>query len=183
MDGEGEGQKRKRTFRQESKKKAKLDDGSAKLKSGFGAKMLAKMGYSGDGGLGREGEGISEPIQVVMRGTKGGVGIVAEKSEQQRREERRKAEADGKEYVDTSEEERRARKQKKAKAKGEARIAAPRPKKTVFEMEAAGMHVPLALQSIIDATTGASTPTSVSPCAAPILYLLKAPSKHACAET
>jgi tuftelin-interacting protein 11 len=27
-------------------------------------------------------------------------------------------------------------------------------------MEAAGMHVPLALQSIIDATTGASTPTS-----------------------
>lgn len=160
MDGEGEGQKRKRTFRQESKKKAKLDDGSAKLKSGFGAKMLAKMGYSGDGGLGREGEGISEPIQVVMRGTKGGVGIVAEKSEQQRREERRKAEANGEEYVDTSEEERRARKQKKAKAKGEARIAAPRPKKTVFEMEAAGMHVPLALQSIIDATTGASTPTS-----------------------
>ncbi|KAH4351104.1 hypothetical protein HBH98_041530 [Parastagonospora nodorum] len=160
MDGDGDGQKRKRTFRQEPKKKAKLDDGSAKLKSGFGAKLLAKMGYTGEGGLGREGEGISEPIQVVMRGTKGGVGIVAEKSEQQRREERRKAEANGEGYVDTSEEERRQKKQKKAKAKGEARTAAPRPKKTVFEMEAAGMHVPLALQSIIDATTGASTPTS-----------------------
>jgi tuftelin-interacting protein 11 len=158
---EGDGQKRKRTFRQEPKKKPKLDDGSAKLKSGFGAKLLAKMGYKGEGGLGREGEGISEPIQVVLRGSKGGVGIVSEKSEQQRREERRKAEANGEQYVDSEEEERRARKQKKAKAKGEARPAAgPRPKKTVFEMEAAGMHVPLALQSIIDATTGASTPTS-----------------------
>lgn len=156
---DGDGQKRKRTFRQEPKKKPKLDDGSAQLKSGFGAKMLAKMGYKGEGGLGRGGEGISEPIQVVMRGTKGGVGIVAEKSEQQRREERRKAEANGEEYVDTSEEERRARK-KKAKAKSEARTAGPRPKKTIFEMEAAGMHVPLALQSIIDPTTGASTPTS-----------------------
>jgi tuftelin-interacting protein 11 len=157
---DGDGQKRKRTFRQEPKKKPKLDDGSAKLKAGFGAKLMAKMGYKGEGGLGREGEGIAEPIQVVMRGTKGGVGIVTEKSEQQRREERRKAEANGEEYVDTSEEERRVKKQKKAKAKGEARTAGPRPKKTVFEMEAAGMHVPLALQSIIDATTGASTPAS-----------------------
>jgi tuftelin-interacting protein 11 len=157
---DSDGQKRKRTFRQEPKKKAKLDDGSAKLKSGFGAKLLAKMGYKGEGGLGREGDGISEPIQVVLRGSKGGVGIVAEKSEQQRREERKKAEANGEEYVDTSEEERRKKKQKKAKARGEARTTAPRPKKTVFEMEAAGMHVPLALQSIIDATTGASTPTS-----------------------
>ncbi|KAH7068649.1 GC-rich sequence DNA-binding factor-like protein-domain-containing protein [Paraphoma chrysanthemicola] len=157
---EGDGQKRKRTFRQEPKKKPKLDDGSAKLKAGFGAKLMAKMGYKGEGGLGREGEGISEPIQVVMRGTKGGVGIVAEKSEQQRREERRKAEANGEEYVDTSEEERRKKKEKKTKARGEARTTVPRPKKTVFEMEAAGMHVPLALQSIIDATTGASTPTS-----------------------
>jgi tuftelin-interacting protein 11 len=157
---DSDGQKRKRTFRQEPKKKAKLDDGSAKLKSGFGAKLMAKMGYKGEGGLGREGDGISEPIQVVLRGSKGGVGIVAEKSEQQRREERRKAEANGEEDVDSSEEERKKKKERKAKAKGEARTAAPRPKKTVFEMEAAGMHVPLALQSIIDATTGASTPAS-----------------------
>jgi tuftelin-interacting protein 11 len=157
---DGDGQKRKRTFRQEPKKKPKLDDGSAKLKAGFGAKLMAKMGYKGEGGLGREGDGIAEPIQVVLRGTKGGVGIVTEKSEQQRREERRKAEANGEVYVDTSEEESQAKKDKKAKAKGEARTTAARPKKTVFEMEAAGMHVPLALQSIIDATTGASTPTS-----------------------
>ncbi|KAF1912697.1 GC-rich sequence DNA-binding factor-like protein-domain-containing protein [Ampelomyces quisqualis] len=160
MDADADAPKRKRTFRQEPKKKAKLDHGSAPLKSGFGAKLMAKMGYRGEGGLGREGEGISEPIQVVLRGTKGGVGIVAEKSEQQRREERRKAEANGDEYVDSEEEERRARRVKKARAQQETRTAAPRPKKTLFDMEAAGMHVPLVLQSIIDATTGASTPAS-----------------------
>ena len=80
--------KRKFNFRQEPKKKPKTEDGSAALKTGFGAKMMAKMGYKGTGGLGREGEGIAEPIQVVLRGSKGGVGIVSEKSEQQKREER-----------------------------------------------------------------------------------------------
>ncbi|KAH6633273.1 GC-rich sequence DNA-binding factor-like protein-domain-containing protein [Boeremia exigua] len=151
--------KRKFNFRQEPKKKPKTDDGSAALKTGFGAKMMAKMGYKGTGGLGREGEGIAEPIQVVLRGSKGGVGIVAEKSEQQKREERRKAEVNGDTYLDSDEEDRRERKNR-AKAARAARSAAPRPKKTLFELEAAGMHVPLALQSIIDATTGASTPTS-----------------------
>ncbi|KAF3037805.1 hypothetical protein E8E12_005751 [Didymella heteroderae] len=152
--------KRKFNFRQEAKKKPRTDDASTALKSGFGAKMMAKMGYKGVGGLGKEGEGIAEPIQVVLRASKGGVGIVSEKSEQQKREERRKAEANGDEYVDSSEEERRERKNK-AKAARQARSAAPpRPKKTLFELEAAGMHVPLALQSIIDATTGASTPTT-----------------------
>ncbi|KAI4951731.1 hypothetical protein J4E86_007147 [Alternaria arbusti] len=154
-----EGGKRKHSFRQQPNKRAKAEDGSA-LKSGFGAKMLAKMGYKGEGGLGKEGAGISEPIQVVNRGTKGGIGSVAEKSEQQRREERRKAEENGEKYVDTSEEEREEKKKRKAKARGETRSSVPRPKKTVFELEQAGMHVPLALQSIIDATTGASTPTS-----------------------
>ncbi|KAF7454661.1 GCFC domain containing protein [Pyrenophora tritici-repentis] len=112
-----DGGKRKHSFRQQPNKRAKADDGSA-LKAGFGAKMLAKMGYKGEGGLGKEGAGISEPIQVVNRGTKGGIGIVAEKSEQQRREEKRKAEANG----------------ENPSAKEDA--------------------------SIIDATTGASTPTS-----------------------
>ncbi|KAG9203149.1 hypothetical protein G6514_003066 [Epicoccum nigrum] len=153
--------KRKFNFRQEPKKKPKTEDGSAALKTGFGAKMMAKMGYKGTGGLGKEGEGIAEPIQVVLRGSKGGVGIVSEKSEQQKREERRKAEANGEEYVDSEEEERRERKKRaKATREAQARSAAPRPKKTLFELEAAGMHVPLALQNIIDATTGASTPTS-----------------------
>ncbi|USP81369.1 uncharacterized protein yc1106_08643 [Curvularia clavata] len=156
---DAEGGKRKHSFRQQPNKRAKAEDGSA-LKTGFGAKMLAKMGYKGEGGLGKEGSGISEPIQVVNRGTKGGIGSVAEKSEQQKREERRKAEENGEKYVDTSEEEREERRKRKAKARGEARTAAPRPKKTLYELEAAGMHVPPVLQSIIDATTGASTPTS-----------------------
>lgn len=156
---DADGAKRKRSFRQEPNKKAKTEHGSA-LKSGFGAKMLAKMGYTGEGGLGKEGGGIAEPIQVVLRGTKGGVGIVGEKSAQQKREERKRAEANGDKYADTSDEEREERHRQKAKARGEARTAGPRPKKTLFELEAAGMHVPPALQSFIDATTGASTPTS-----------------------
>ncbi|EUC43826.1 hypothetical protein COCMIDRAFT_27733 [Bipolaris oryzae ATCC 44560] len=156
---DADGGKRKHSFRQQPNKRAKVEDGSA-LKTGFGAKMLAKMGYKGEGGLGKEGAGISEPIQVVNRGTKGGIGSVAEKSEQQKREERRKAEENGEKYVDTSEEEREERKKRKAKARGEARTATPRPKKTLYELEAAGMHVPPILQSIIDATTGASTPAS-----------------------
>ncbi|EMD93224.1 hypothetical protein COCC4DRAFT_132585 [Bipolaris maydis ATCC 48331] len=156
---DADGGKRKHSFRQQPNKRAKVEDGSA-LKTGFGAKMLAKMGYKGEGGLGKEGAGISEPIQVVNRGTKGGIGSVAEKSEQQKREERRKAEENGERYVDTSEEEREERKKRKAKARGEARTATPRPKKTLYELEAAGMHVPPVLQSIIDATTGASTPAS-----------------------
>ncbi|EUC32704.1 hypothetical protein COCCADRAFT_98048 [Bipolaris zeicola 26-R-13] len=156
---DADGGKRKHSFRQQPNKRAKVEDGNA-LKTGFGAKMLAKMGYKGEGGLGKEGAGISEPIQVVNRGTKGGIGSVAEKSEQQKREERRKAEENGEKYVDTSEEEREERKKRKAKARGEARTATPRPKKTLYELEAAGMHVPPVLQSIIDATTGASTPAS-----------------------
>ncbi|KZM23724.1 uncharacterized protein EKO05_0005709 [Ascochyta rabiei] len=151
--------KRKLHFRQEPKKKPKTDPGSAALKTGFGAKMMAKMGYRGTGGLGKAGDGIAEPIQVVLRGSKGGVGIVPEKSEQQKREERRKAAANGEHPLDSDDEEHRERREK-ANAPRKARTAAPRPKKTLFELEAAGMHVPPALQSIVDATTGASTPTS-----------------------
>ncbi|KAH6839664.1 GC-rich sequence DNA-binding factor-like protein-domain-containing protein [Alternaria rosae] len=110
-----EGGKRKHSFRQQPNKRAKAEDGSA-LKSGFGAKMLAKMGYKGEGGLGKEGGGISEPIQVVNRGTKGGYWVLR---------------SGGKE-----------KKKRKAKARGETRTSAPRPKKTVFELEQAGMHVP-----------------------------------------
>ncbi|KAJ4989529.1 g-patch domain-containing protein [Stagonosporopsis vannaccii] len=151
--------KRKLAFRQEPKKKPRTDPGSAALKTGFGAKMMARMGYTGTGGLGKDGEGIAEPIQVVLRASKGGVGIVSEKSAQQKREERRKAAASGDALVDSDDDERRET-QKTAKPARGARAAAPRPKKTLFELEAAGIRVPLALQSIIDATTGASTPTS-----------------------
>lgn len=153
--------KRKRTFRQDaSRKKTKSDDGAGSF-SGFGAKMMAKMGWSKGEGLGREGEGIQEPIQVQLRNTKGGVGAVSEKSEQQKREERRRAEQNGEKYDDSSEDERaRHRKKKATSGTSTPSTAAPRPKKTIYDLEAAGMQVPPTLQSIVDATTGESKSTS-----------------------
>ncbi|EPS60366.1 hypothetical protein M569_14436, partial [Genlisea aurea] len=43
--------------------------------TGFGSKMLAKMGYvGGRRGLGKDGQGISEPIEVSQRPKSLGLG-------------------------------------------------------------------------------------------------------------
>ncbi|GAB4832748.1 hypothetical protein Ancab_006765 [Ancistrocladus abbreviatus] len=42
---------------------------------GFGSKIMAKMGYVGGGGLGKEGQGMSEPIEVVKRPKSLGLGM------------------------------------------------------------------------------------------------------------
>ncbi|GAB2289139.1 hypothetical protein Dimus_023442 [Dionaea muscipula] len=42
---------------------------------GFGSKMMAKMGYVEGAGLGREGQGISEPIEVMKRPKSLGLGM------------------------------------------------------------------------------------------------------------
>ncbi|KAF2243624.1 hypothetical protein BU26DRAFT_608984 [Trematosphaeria pertusa] len=150
-------QKRKHNFRQEPRKKPKSDNEGGSF-SGLGAKLMSKMGWKEGQGLGREKQGMSEPIQVTLRGTRGGVGAVKEKSEQQIREERRKAELNGETYVEDSEEEERMQRRKKKSTA--ASTAAPKPKKTIFDLEAAGMQVPRTLQSIVDATTGQATSTS-----------------------
>ncbi|KAF1950984.1 hypothetical protein CC80DRAFT_496496 [Byssothecium circinans] len=165
MDAPEEQPKRKRNFRQESqKKKPKLDDGTSGSFSGFGAKMMAKMGYTG-GGLGRSGEGIEEAIAVKVRPTKVGIGGVREKTDQQKREERRKAEQNGEKYDEDSEDEQRAaRRRKKGTSTGASTPrSAPssRPKKTIFQteaaIEAAGIHIPQSL--LLASGESASTST------------------------
>ncbi|KAI3714944.1 hypothetical protein L6452_21906 [Arctium lappa] len=45
--------------------------------TGFGSRMMAKMGYVDGGGLGKDGRGIAEPIQVIQRPKSLGLGAEA----------------------------------------------------------------------------------------------------------
>ena len=118
--GGGGGFKRKATDTSNlpSNKHAKTNSSSSAPTAGgkmtFAQRMMAKMGYREGQGLGREGEGIINPIEVKLRPQGAGVGAVKEKTEQYKAEERRKAEARG-EVVedDSSEEERKARRKRK----------------------------------------------------------------------
>ena len=123
---------------------------------------MGKMGWKKGEGLGASGEGIAAPIEVKLRNTKGGVGAVSELSEQQKTEQRRKAKREAEErgeiYVDSSEEERQRRKRRKvgagvATATGASTPSStPRPRKTIYDLKAAGFEVPRGLESIVDAT-------------------------------
>ncbi|KXT12838.1 hypothetical protein AC579_7601 [Pseudocercospora musae] len=139
-------------------------------KGSFAAKMMAKMGWKEGEGLGMEGEGVVNPIEVKLRPQGAGVGAVKELTEQYKEEKRRAAEKRGEHYEDSSEEERRARKERKKKSAGGINDDSgastpsgprkPKPKfKTAADVRAAapGLDVPpQMLSSIVDAT-GAQT--------------------------
>lgn len=42
---------------------------------GFGSRMMAKMGYVGGGGLGKDGQGMAKPIEVIQRPKSLGLGM------------------------------------------------------------------------------------------------------------
>ncbi|KAM0334992.1 hypothetical protein ACHAQA_000026 [Verticillium albo-atrum] len=145
----------------------------------FGARMMAKMGYVEGTGLGKESQGRNVIIEANLRPQGVGLGAVKEKSESERREERRQAELRGEVVIDSDEEEKRKKRERKKRlgASGvSSGTSTPRRQKTAYmtaeeiKKAAPGLHIPDAFAPILDMTgpgskmlttaSGLLTPTS-----------------------
>ncbi|QRW17181.1 Tuftelin-interacting protein 11 [Rhizoctonia solani] len=115
----------------------------AKISGGFGARMLASMGWEAGTGLGANRQGIITPIESKLRPQKAGIAYkgFSEKTDQSKREAKRKAKMEGK-AVSSDEDEPSMGKKKKSKAKfgddhreGAEKPAWKRPKKSKIRVE------------------------------------------------
>lgn len=164
-----------------------------KGKMGFGAKMMAKMGYVEGGGLGKEGQGRNVIVEANLRPQGVGLGAVKEKSEHERQEEKRQATLRGETVVDSDEEEKKRKRKAKAKktlgGAFDSASSTPRRQKakylTADELKASapGLNIPDAFTPILDMTgpggkkitssSGIMTPTSGVPESADVIEARK----------
>ncbi|CAB62413.1 RNA-binding splicing factor [Schizosaccharomyces pombe] len=110
--------------------------------TGFGAKMLEKMGYKQGQGLGANAEGIAEPVQSKLRPERVGLGAVRERTEKQRKEAIARGE------ISDSEDEKHTVKQKPLREKKK------KPLKSSEEIskDMGSYNLPRFLASLIDAS-------------------------------
>ncbi|KAG8899112.1 hypothetical protein FRB99_006936 [Tulasnella sp. 403] len=142
----------------------------SKLQGSFGAKMMAKMGWTAGMGLGAKGEGIAVPIESKLRPVRAGIahGGFRERTNQSITEARRR----GEHVSDDEEDARTAKKKGKGKAvkaqETREQWKKPPKKKTVVQhrtyeeiMEEAGQEAGTSGVGVIIDATGA-TPREVS---------------------
>lgn len=136
----------------------------------FAERMMQKMGHVKGKGLGKDGAGIVNPIEVKLRPQGAGVGMVKEMTPQAKAEAKRAAKQAGEEFEDSSDEElkassrRRNQPQNQQKrlgaSSGTASFTPARPKvkvRTAADIEAEdGFVVPDIFKTLIDRTGSAA---------------------------